>query len=247
MRTFLLCLSCVLFSSWTFSPATVKLEYVFKVGDEYTMDQSTKQLMKQTIMGTDQNGENEYSGTMLLKVVSLTSNGARVETQFLTLKNASKTIMGETVMDSEGAQDNTQNKIFKAMMKKPFHITMTKTGKVEKVEGAENLWADIGKLGIDEATINTIKPALNQMMSENSLRSSFEQALVTYPENKVQVGDTWNSTTGLPMGFPVEVANTWKLAEQTSTQAVVNSTGIFTTTDKAKTVDLPGGFRQPLI
>jgi hypothetical protein len=63
-------------------PNAVRLEYVFKVGDEYTMTQSTKQVLKQTIMGTEQKGENEYAGEMKLKVAQTTNEGAKIEMQF---------------------------------------------------------------------------------------------------------------------------------------------------------------------
>lgn len=227
-------------SSWT---EAVKLEYKFKVGEEYTMDQITNQTMKQTIMGSEQAGENHYSGSMILKIVSLTSTGARIETQFLSLKNTSKNLMGETIMDSEGTEDNVQNKVFKAMMKKPFHITMTRLGKVEKVEGADNLWSDMGNLGIDQTTLAALKQSLGQMLGENSLKSSFEQALIVYPDKKVKVGETWTSQNGFPMDFPILVDNTWTLAEATSSSALVNANGVFTTTDKTKTISLPGGFK----
>lgn len=222
---------------------SVKLEYTFKIGDEYTMDQITNQTMKQTIMGTDQSGENHYSGTMILKVVSVTSTGARVETQFISLKNTSKTVMGETIMDSNGPEDNVQNKVFKAMMKKPFHIAITKLGRVEKVEGADNLWSDMGNLGIDETTLATLKQSLSQMLGENSLKSSFEQALIVYPDRKVKVGETWSSQNGFPMEFPILVDNTWTLVDAVSSSAVINANGVFTTTDKTKAISLPGGFK----
>ena len=51
-------------SAFTFPAKDVKLEYVFKVGDEYTLNQTTNQTIKQTIMGMDQVAENLISGQM---------------------------------------------------------------------------------------------------------------------------------------------------------------------------------------
>src|SRR5688572_1149811 len=83
-------------------PNAVKLEYVFNLGDEYVMSQSTKQVLRQTIMGTEQKGENEYSGDMKLKIKELTGDGAKIEMQFIKLKSKSVTVLGEVLMDSEG-------------------------------------------------------------------------------------------------------------------------------------------------
>jgi hypothetical protein len=236
---FLLCLA----SGFSTPFNAVKLEYRFTVGDEYTMTQVTKQTIKQTIMGTEQNGENMYSNEMKLKVIAVTGTGAKLETQFLTLKNSSKTMIGDVTMDSEGPEENVQNKVFKSMMKKSFFITMNKTGIVEDVEGSENLWSDIGSLGLDENTMTTMKQLLEQMLGKNSLKNSFEQAMVYYGDKKVKQGDTWNSKNALPMDFPIQVDNSWHLVSLTNAIAEVSADGIYTTTDKEKTVVLPGGFK----
>ena len=48
--------------AFSFPPADVKLQYEFKVGDEYLWSQSTKQTVKQSIMGMDQTMTNDISG-----------------------------------------------------------------------------------------------------------------------------------------------------------------------------------------
>jgi len=224
----------------------VKLEYTFKIGDEYTMTQVTKQTIKQSIMGTEQNGENGYTGEMKFKVIELTDKGAKLETQFLTLKNSSKTIMGEVTMDSEGPGESVQNKVFKSMMKKSFIITLNTTGVVENVEGAENLWSDIGSLGLDENTLATTKQSLEQLLGKSSLKNNFEQAMVYYTDKKVKQGDTWNSKNAFPMDFPIQVDNSWSLVSLTGTTAKVNADGIYTTTDMGKIINLPNGIKAKI-
>lgn len=236
-------ISLLIFTSGFTTFNAVKLEYSFKVGDEYSMTQITKQTMKQTIMGTEQKGENMYTGSMTFKVTALTATGARLETQFITLKNSSKTMMGDASMDSEGPQEDVQNKVIRSMMKKSFFVTMNKTGTVEKVEGTENLWSGMSALGLDENTLATTKQSLVQLLSENSLKNSFEQAMVYYTDKKVKQGDTWNSKNDFPMDFPILVDNSWSLVSLTGTTAKVNADGIYTTTDKEKTIVLPGGFK----
>lgn len=243
MKTIQFILFLILASGFMAPFNAVKLEYSFKVGDEYTMAQVTNQTIKQSIMGTEQKGENMYSNEMKFKVIAVTGTGAKLETQFLTLKNSSKTMMGDVTMDSEGPEENVQNKVFKSMMKKTFFITMAKTGIVENVEGAENLRSDIGSLGLDENTMTTMNQLLEQLLGKSSLKNSFEQAMVYYTDKKVKQGDTWNSKNDLPMDFPIQVDNSWLLVSLTSAIANVNAEGIYTTTDKEKTIVLPGGFK----
>lgn len=228
---------------FSLNPNAVRLEYVFKVGDEYVMSQSTKQLLKQTIMGTEQKGENEYTGDMQMKVKEVTSDGAKIEMQFMKLKSKSVTVLGEVLMDSQGDGEQVQNKMLKAMMNKPFTVTANKFGQIVNVEGAENLWSDLSSMNLDDQAAATAKQTLQQFMDNSALRSNIEQAMVRYSENKVKAGDKWNSRTELPMDFPIKVDNSWSLVSLNGGTAKVNADGIFTTTDKEKTIDLPNGIK----
>ncbi|HMG90700.1 MAG TPA: DUF6263 family protein [Chryseolinea sp.] len=235
----------LLFASLGFThyPNSIRLEYVFKVGDEYVMAQNTKQVLKQMIMGTEQKGENEYSGETKLKVAQVTDDGAKIEMQFMKLKSRSVTIMGEMVMDSEGSDEQVQNKMLKTMMKKPFFVTMNKSGKVSNVEGAEKLWSELGTLNMDDQTTAKAKQILEQFMDNSALKSNIEQAMVHYSNDKVKEGDKWNSMNEFPMEFPIKADNSWSLISLTSGTAKVNADGVFTTTDKEKTIDLPNSIK----
>ncbi|MBL0741819.1 DUF6263 family protein [Chryseolinea lacunae] len=229
-------------SAFTFPPADVKLEYSFRVGDEYTMVQSTKQTIKQTIMGMDQVAENAMSGNVKYKVVAVTATGAKLETQFTQMKNTTKSVMGEMVMDSQGEEQTVQNKLFKSMMNKVFYVILNKRGFVEDIENSENLWSGMKDLGLDAEKEAEVKKSMEQMMGKNSLKNSFEQAMVYYSDKKVKQGDTWVSKNGFPMEFPIQADNTWSLVSLAGADAKVNSDGVFSTIDKNKKVTLPGGF-----
>jgi hypothetical protein len=238
----LLSFATILFAFTLYAPS-VKLEYVFKVGDEYMMSQSTKQVLRQTIMGTEQKGENEYTGDMKLKVMEVTNDGAKIEMQFIKLKSKSVTVLGEVLIDSEGDAEQVQNKMVKSMMNKPLTVTANKSGQIVSVEGAENLWADLSAVNIDDRAAATAKQTLEQFIDNSSLKSNIGQAMVRYSESKVKEGDKWNSMTELPLDFPIKVDNSWSLISLSGGTAKVNADGIFTTTDKERTIDLPNGIK----
>jgi hypothetical protein len=231
-------------SAFTLPPADVKLEYAFKVGDEYTWLQYTKQTIKQSVMGMEQNTETAYDGEFKLKVVELTATGAKIEAQFITLKNTMKTAAGEMIMDSQGTDDKMETKIFKAMMNKPFYLLMNKKGVIENVEGVENLWSGFKDIGLDANQVTAMQQSMEQMMGKNSLKGSFEQAFVTYPDTKIKQGDTWKVKSGVPLNFPLLIENTWSFAGMASNTANLTADGTFTTTDKEKVINLPGGLRS---
>jgi hypothetical protein len=243
MRILLFLSAFLLASAFSFPLPDVKLEYTFKVGDEYTWTQSSKQKIKQSIMGMEQSTETVYDSQLKLKVVSLTATGAKFETSFTKMKNTVKSPMGDMIMDSDGTPDAKENKIFKAMMNKTFYLTMNKRGVVENIEGVENLWSGFSGLGLTEAEAATLQQSMEQMLGKNSLKGTFEQAFVTYPDKKVKPGDTWTTQIGAPMSFPLRTDNTWSLVDINATTANLKADGVFVTTDKEKTMSLPGGIK----
>jgi len=225
------------------APLSTKLEYSFKIGDEYLVTQVIEQTMKQDIMGMVQRGETKGSSEMKYKVVLVSGNTAKVEAQFIKLRQQSTTMMGEIVWDSEGTDESDLNKLVKSMMKKTFVITMNKFGRAENIEGHENLFADVTKLGIDKEKLTGLKQTFEQMYDKNSLKNSFEQAMVFYPDKKIIPGDQWQSKQEFPMGFPIEVDNTWSLISINGSTAQLSASGICITSDKGKILDLVNGMK----
>jgi hypothetical protein len=242
MKALSLALFAIIAFGFSIHPNALKLEYVFKVGDQYVMSQNTQQVLSQTIMGTEQKGGNEYVADMALKVQEITLDGAKIEAQFLKLRIRSVTLMGEIAMNSEGDVEQVQNKMVKAVMKKPFTLTANKFGQIVNVEGAENLWADYASMNLDEQSVGPAKQLLKQFTDSKTLKSNIEQSMVHYSENKVEEGDKWSSKIELP-NFPIKVDNSWSLINVKSGIANVNADGIFTTLDKDKTIELPNGFK----
>jgi hypothetical protein len=236
-------LSVFLLLAFSFPPADVKLEYEFKVGDEYIWSQSTKQTVKQSIMGMEQSLTNDISGEYQLKVIQNTASGAKIEIQYTKLRNASKSPMGESVMDSNGAAESTENKLMKSLVNKPFFIYMNKRGEVEKLEGTENLTSGLKETGMDEKELQMTRSILQQFLNESSLKASIEQIFVVYPDKKVKQGDSWKVKNHPGMNFPMVLENTWNIEAISAVNANLIADGIFTTTDKNLTFDLPGGFK----
>lgn len=243
IKNFRLLLPALVLMAFTFPASEIKLEYVFKVGDQYSWTQRSRQSIKQSVMGMEQNTETSYDGDMTLKVLELTPTGAKFEVVFLRLKSGTKAPGVDMVIDSDAKDESQQTKIFKALMNKPFVMYMNKRGEIEKMENVDNLWSGFKDLGLDEATTATMKQSMEQMFGQNSLKASFAQALVVYPDKKVKKADTWKSVGQTAMNFPIQVENTWTLADFTAATANITADGTFTTLDKDKPSNLPGGMK----
>jgi hypothetical protein len=236
---FLLLITC----AFTNPAKEVKLEYIYKVGDVHEWIQTTKQTITQSVPGAGEMSVNiSLDGAMQLKVVELTGTGAKVETTYSKIKMLMKmpAPMGDVTMDSEGADDNMQNKLMKTMIKKPFYIFMNKQGIIEKVEGTENLYSGISELGMEPAAADQAKQSLQQAMSEQSIKASIEMSLMQYPAGKVKTGDTWKNTVSTALNFPMQINNTWTFEKLEGTIASIASDGIVVTVDKDKTTTING-------
>src|SRR5689334_5105232 len=111
--------------AFTYPAKDVKLEYTFKAGDLYVMDQVSKQNIKQDIPGMGEISiDVGITGSMSFKIVEVTPTGGKLETAYTGLKMTTKSTMGESVMDSEGPDDNLPNKVVKALINKSFFVYM---------------------------------------------------------------------------------------------------------------------------
>lgn len=240
----ILVIVCTLLVAHSFrSTVNVKLEYAFRVGDQFVIKQATKQTMMQSVMGMAQPGVNTYTGVMSLKVVSLTNMGAKLEAKFLALKNRSQTILGDITMDSDGPNTSNGNRAFKAITQKTFVVLINTNGKVCDIENSENLWTGISDLGLGSDEEVKLRESLGQWLNKNALISNVEQAMVYYDGKKVSPGDTWISNCQFPMDFPIQIENTWNLAALEGSNAIVKAKGIYTMTDREKVLTLPNGMK----
>jgi hypothetical protein len=237
-------------TAFTYPAKDIKLEYAFKVGDQYTMTQVMHQNIKQSIPGMgDMNIEVDLDGTMNLKIAELTATGARFEVQFQKFKSLTKVPMGmgDVGMDSESTEDNAQNKAAKAMMNKTFYMNLSKIGVVESIEGTDNLYADFGSLGLDDATMSTMKQQLQQVLGSDYQKTNFSNAFVIYPGKKVKALETWSVPgTGQAMSFAVKVNNTMTLKSFDAAKAAISIDGTSESVDKEKVVSLPNGIKSKL-
>ncbi|HEY3404183.1 MAG TPA: DUF6263 family protein [Ohtaekwangia sp.] len=229
--------------SVAFSPLkkSPKLEYTYKVGDQYDMNQVSKQNIKQDIPGMGEiTVDVNIEGSMSFKVVEVTSTGGKIETAYTSLKMITKSPQGEMIMDSQGADDNIQNKVIKALLNKPFLVFMNKFGKVEKVENLENLYSGFSSLGVDEATTAQMTQSMKQSFGENTIKTSLEMALPNYPEKAAEVGGKWNNTTENAIAFPIKTENVWTFVKVDDQGAHLESDGAISTPDKEKVTTLNG-------
>jgi hypothetical protein len=224
----------------------VTLRYKFKTGEEYEYVQLSKQNAVQTLPGMgEMKMDGTLGGTMLLRIKSVDNSGsARIESQYSKLKIITNSFIMNLNLDSEGSQDEDGNKIVNSMTGKTFFFTLTKTGKVENVDGVENLYSGLGALELEEEVVARTRKTLQQTINDKSIKTLLENGLVAYPENALKTGDSWKTSSIQAVNFPMKIDNTWSLKNTDSKIANISCEGTLTTIDKEKINNLVNGMKS---
>jgi hypothetical protein len=189
-----------------------KLQYFLNKGDVFTVSQVAKQSITQEIEGAKHEIVNDISGILEFKVVDTLADGFAIDVSFidLTMKMTSS-IQGElmNVRAQEEDPENIQSRIFHSLLNVPIHITLAKNGDVLEVQGGDSLVTKMtAASGLqDEFSINMMKASLKKEFGSEALSDSYKQMTFFYPNEKIQVGDTWeNEYQG-----KLNARNSWKL------------------------------------
>jgi hypothetical protein len=239
MKTILI-FSCLLFLGMTTPEGEVQLKYQFKPNDQFSWVQFKKQSVKQTIMGMEHEMHNNMHGEYLLKVLEVTSGSARIEAQFMKLKTTSKSIVGNMILDSEGAPELTETKLVRTVIGKPFYVTIDETGDVRKIEDAKNVTAGLGDVPVEGQTQEIMVSVLKQFLSEPALKANFKEIFIEYPATPLKLGDKWKTHHQPGMSFPIMLENTWSISEILPANINLAGDGVITTTDKEALMEFAG-------
>jgi hypothetical protein len=224
------------------SPAPIKLAYIFKQGESYLWSQVLTQHRKQSIQGMDQSIDNTSQADMLFRILEVNKETAKIEVSYTRLTMSMKSPQMNTDIESDGTADSKENKLIKGMVNKPFYMWMNRFGKIEKVEGIDTLMSAFKDSGIDESAAFLLKGMLEAYMGEQGFKATMQSTFITYPENQIKKGDTWKDVQSMTVPFSFTTDNTWTLAEHNDNTINLTAQGVFTT-DKEKTMSLPGGLK----
>ncbi len=238
----LLCGSTALFAQHT-------LQYKFKKGDTFHVEQEAIQNMDQDIEGTINKNKNTITAKYSFTVDSVFTDRFVLTTVFdmMQFRSESNTygvfLDVDTEKSTEGMDEDAllMHQIFSAMLNQPITVNLHKTGKVISIKGTEAMIdAMLDEVGIEEEFArNMVKKQVEKDFGDEGLAESMEQLFYLYPNNEVSVGDSWkNSYTGA-----LEAENVWTLKEYGGDEFVLNATADVTLDE----VDSDSGVQVTLV
>jgi len=161
----------------------VKMEWKFKEGDKFYLENTTVQKQTIEVLGQKIEQETENTTVTSFTVLKKEKDSTVIEQKIESVKVTSKGGLG-------GAMD----KVAEQMKGATFKFTLDNKGQISKFEGFDEFIKKIA--GDDAATAQIMKLVLN----EDTVKQSASEAFGFLPEKAVSKGDKWKKEMIIPMG-----------------------------------------------
>ncbi|MCD6385869.1 hypothetical protein J7M23_08850 [Candidatus Sumerlaeota bacterium] len=223
---------CIVFLSLivlgTFSAEkTVLLRYHFAKGDKFLIKGSTTMQMVQTMMGEETKMDTVVKQTVKCEVVDVKKDGtAVIKTKFdsIYFKMSSPQMTLEYDSSKKQSTDNPMLKVFDFMMTEPITFEMNPLGKIVEIKGLDSLLEKaIESMNIEQPAMKKQMRDMMQKMIGDKHNQFSTKSFVTFPENPVKPGDTWNFEQEIQIISPTSFKTEYKLVELKNNVASIES------------------------
>jgi len=214
---FLLVLSLFILTSC--GPKKVELGFNVKQGEKYKVQQSIEQKIVQTLEGQSLESNQNIKMGYIYDVTTVDDKG--VATITTTFDSVSVTITGngENLQYDSTKTENSNDPlatVYGGIIGKSLTMRIDKQGNVLELQGVDKLMGDlINNLSIENPQEKQqLLQALEQNFGDEALKESFSKVTKVYPPAGTKVGDSWEDTQTLNMGYPITISNKYTLKEE---------------------------------
>ena len=221
-----------------------KKDYSLKleVGETYSQKYTANSKVEQSIMGMEQVIEIAITSSIDFTVTKKMADRYGMDVSYASIEMIMKLPQGETKVSTEEESDDQMSKMMSAMIGKKFYVEMLTNGEVAKVENLENVFESMFE-SLPDLTEQEREQSLDQMMQsygEKAFRGNIEMITAILPKEKVDIGDSWNSTTLLESGFPATVSNTFTLISADPSVVIIEGRSSINTEERDTPLDING-------
>ena len=221
-----------------------KSDYGLKltVGETYSQTYIAQSTVEQQIMGMEQKIDISINSKVDFTVTQKMADRYRMDVAYGAIEMVMKLPQGETKVSTTEESDNPMSTMMKSMVGKKFQIEMLKNGTVEKVENLENIFSGMFEAFPDfsDQQKQQFTAQMMQSYGEKAFKGNIEMITAILPQQKVAVGDSWNTATQLESGFAANVKSTYTLASANSSEVVIKGTSSIKTDDNDAAVEVNG-------
>lgn len=175
------------------------LQLNLEKGKTYYQVISTQNTILQQPQGMSIEVEMGINQTLAYKVVDVKDSLFFTEITLSKLKTSIKSPFGTMAFSSESTDmtDKT-SQILAELSKHPFHVTLTKSGQIVKIDADSLLKSVINASSIlEEGEKVSMSKQILDSYGEKSIRQGIESCFAFYPPTKVEKGSRWNTQRNL--------------------------------------------------
>lgn len=221
----------------------INLAFNLQQGKEYKLVVNTKTTIIQEFNGQKSNMVMGVKGSMLYKVDSVNPSDYDLEVQYESLSMAMDLPQGKIEFNSaKNDEQDVLSTILSGMVGNPFHVTMSKNGKILEVKNFEStfepFFEDLPHMRDDQK--EQFKAQINKAFGAEALKSSIEMATAFFPEQPVNKGDKWTVKTKLETGMAGLMTTEYELTELGSNYVKIRGNSVIVTEDKEAYIESNG-------
>ncbi|MCB0851845.1 MAG: hypothetical protein KDD63_06475 [Bacteroidetes bacterium] len=223
------------------SDQKVKLRLNLKEGDVFQIHTQIDQDISQVLMGQPQNITQSIGVYYQFKVLEVKGKLYSVEVLYTRTSFDTDGLLGSVHYDSqENPEEIPPTAIgYAAMVGQTFNMVVNAKGEVKAISGLDQLLDHMLAVFSEKypGSSSAMADRLKKQYGDKNMMATMQQMMAIYPNQKVGIGDQWEKRYIINTGFPLEVANTYKLAELTDGEAKIE---VFSTiaSDPTEPVDM---------
>lgn len=227
------------------------IQYNFKKGDVFMIEQNAIQNITQNIDDNEHLMTNTLYGIFKMEVVNVLDSKFVLDVNFETFKLKIDSNLYGVLTDINTSipanEDDVEAKIFEGLVGPKFQMILLPTGEIESITGTENLVEGMinNVEDLDDFTKAMMRKSVEKEFNNHDMVESMQQFTFIYPEKSVKTNETWeNIYTG-----DFTANNTWKLMNYSKTNINLESDAIIklNTTEDSVIMELSGNQKTKAI
>lgn len=223
----------ILFSLNSYAAGEYNLKYNLKKGDVFKHTSSIDMKINMNAIGQDMDILMNVETTIAITVINVKNKVYDLEYRYVRFKTSTNNSFMPITIDTDNPDDGgllaEASNILKAIIDIPIIAKIDKFGNIISIERVDNLQqAIIDALNKSDNIMvkQMAELTFKQQFSEKSMKESFEQSFIAYPENPIKIGDSWNVVSARALsGIDVKFNMNHTLKALKDNIATIESTG----------------------
>ncbi|MBN1788566.1 MAG: hypothetical protein JW806_09270 [Sedimentisphaerales bacterium] len=223
----------------------VDLRLRLKKGDSHEMKMVQTQNIMQSMNEAQMNMTQSQEMVIGMDCLGVDANGMMdVEVTYKSMKMTMDGPMGHIEIDSGNLKPVDSNNpaaqmmagMFSAIAGTKLQMKVSPTGQTSDIQGLEKMFNKIQeKAGLQS---QMAKEFAEQMFGEEQMKQMSGNMFGVFPGKPVDIGDTWDDTLDLDVGFPMDVKTTYTLKDVKKGSAYIDAIAKMEMGDTAKPIDM---------